>query len=88
MRTVVYVGRILLPAGHWNLKVRIINTASKPQRLTNGTCLGNLSPLASGYWAANGDQGGSVADVSGTLPLTERAVTQPLMDYWISYRVI
>ena len=78
----MYVGRTLLPAGHRDLKVRIVNTTSKPQSLTNGTCLSNLSPVEV-IGGANNDQGGSSADVSGAHLLTAAAttgVTQPLLE--------
>ena len=79
VRLGVYVGRTLLPAGHLDIKVRMVNTSSKPQRLTNGTCLGNVSPVEV-IGGANDDPGGSPAVVSGAHPLTEPAMTQPLLD--------
>ena len=38
VRPGVYVSRTLLPAGHRDLMMRMVNTTSKPLRLTNGTC--------------------------------------------------
>ena len=70
----MYVGRTLLSAGHRDLKVRMVNTTSKPQRLTNGTCLGNLSPVEV-IEDADDEQGGSPSDVSDAHPLTAAATT-------------
>jgi hypothetical protein len=42
----VYVGRMLLPAAHRNLTVRIVNTTAKDQRLPADFYLGNISSVS------------------------------------------
>lgn len=82
VRPGLYVGRTLLPASHRNLKVRMVNTTAKPQRLLKGTCLGNLSPVEV-VEDANADQYDSVPDAPGAHPnptSVQAGVTKPLLD--------
>ena len=46
VRPGLYVGRMLLPASHHDLKVRMVNTTTEPQTLSTGTCLGSLQPVS------------------------------------------
>jgi len=41
----VYCGRTLLPARHSNLQIRVLNANLREQVITEGTCLGTVSPV-------------------------------------------
>ena len=45
IRSGVYIGRTLLPDRHRDVRVRVVNTTTKPQLVRGGTCLGNLCPV-------------------------------------------
>jgi len=82
VRPGLYVGRTLLPATHRNLRVRMVNTTAKPQRLFKGTCLGNLSPVEV-VEGANADQNDAVFDAPVAHPnpaAVQAEVTKALID--------